>query len=78
MPFAWTAIYLMNIVTGATGGQDADKSCETEPSRSASLGQFIHQQIIVLFPSYLGMAPYPFNQKKMFQDTTNGVLPLKA
>ncbi|XP_056020103.1 dedicator of cytokinesis protein 7-like isoform X2 [Ostrea edulis] len=37
MPFAWTAIYLMNIVTGATGGQDADKSCETEPSRSASL-----------------------------------------
>ncbi|XP_061192678.1 dedicator of cytokinesis protein 7-like isoform X2 [Saccostrea echinata] len=37
MPFAWTAIYLMNIVTGATGGQDSEKTCEQEPSRSASL-----------------------------------------
>ncbi|XP_052686723.1 dedicator of cytokinesis protein 7-like isoform X3 [Crassostrea angulata] len=37
MPFAWTAIYLMNIVTGATGGQDAVKTCEPEPSRSSSL-----------------------------------------
>nr|XP_022315801.1 dedicator of cytokinesis protein 7-like isoform X2 [Crassostrea virginica] len=37
MPFAWTAIYLMNIVTGATGGQDSEKTCESEPSRSASL-----------------------------------------
>lgn len=40
MPFAWTAIYLMNIVTGATGGQDSEKTCESEPSRSASLGQY--------------------------------------
>lgn len=55
MPFAWTAIYLMNIVTGATGGQDAVKTCEPEPSRSSSLGVYIRIffcGLVVLLPLY--------------------------
>lgn len=43
MPFAWTAIYLMNIVTGSSNSMERESSVDKfadqhEMSRTASLG----------------------------------------
>ena len=43
MPFAWTAIYLMNIVTGANYERETSVESlksESEMTRAASLGKF--------------------------------------
>ena len=47
MPFAWTAIYLMNIVNGAHSYEreasvDSIRSESEMTTRAASLGMFIH------------------------------------
>ena len=54
MPFAWTAIYLMNIITGAgslerdSSMSSASEKSEPEMSRTASLGRFLFVLYILL------------------------------
>jgi hypothetical protein len=53
MPFAWTAIYLMNIVTGASSMEresSVDKfSQDQDLSRTSSLGEFY---VVLLWIDY--------------------------
>ena len=59
MPFAWTAIYLTNIVNGASSLEREAERQEREQGRADSLGkEFLFLQLILIFLIDILSAPF--------------------